>query len=131
MHYSIFATLAISGYASAAAAAAQTTQCAQGLHMIMARGTGEAEGPGIMRLLGERIAERIEGSDWVGLDYPASDKNPPYATSMTEGGNEIREVVEAYAEDCPDTPIVLFGYSQVCCLHRSDYPLSMRETVHG
>lgn len=94
------------------AANAQSLQCAQGVHIIAARGTGEEEGPGISGELADRVIEQINGSEVDGLDYPASIADPDYFSSATEGADEMREVVRQYAEDCPDTKIVIIGYSQ-------------------
>lgn len=94
------------------AANAQSLQCAQGVHIIAARGTGEKEGPGVSGELADRVIDRIRGSEVDGLDYPATLTDPDYLSSAKDGAEELREVVRQYAEDCPDTKIVVIGYSQ-------------------
>lgn len=93
-------------------ARAQSLQCSQGVHIIAARGTGEEEGPGISGELADRLIDRIRGSEVEALDYPATLDDPDYFTSAKEGAKELREDVRQYAEDCPNTQIVVIGYSQ-------------------
>lgn len=94
------------------AANAQSLQCAQGVHIIAARGTGEDEGPGVSGDIADIIIDRIRGSEVEGLDYPATFSDPDYLSSAKDGAEEMREVVRQYAEDCPNTKIVVIGYSQ-------------------
>lgn len=100
----VFASLSI-------AASSDDLKCVDGLYMIMARGTGEPKGSGAMSAIGERLVDRISGSEYIGLDYPASERQ---AWSIEKGSNSLRQHIEDYAEACPDGKIALFGYSQVC-----------------
>lgn len=99
--------------AAVGVATAQQKECADGLHMIVARGTGEDEGPGVTGELAERIADRIEGSNVDALDYPASLSDPVYIDSVNDGAQELRDEVREYIKNCPDSKLAVLGYSQV------------------
>lgn len=81
--------------------------------MIVARGTNETAGPGVTGTLAEGIADRIDGSVIVPLDYPATFTDPDYWVSESEGVDELQEVITSYHGACPDGKIAVFGYSQV------------------
>ncbi|KAL6868778.1 hypothetical protein ACO1O0_000096 [Amphichorda felina] len=98
--------------AAAAGPASAATECVSGLHMIVARGTGEPEGTGSTGYLAKQVASRIKGSDIEGLDYPATMTDPDYITSVGEGSDEMRETVREYVKACPDTKVAVMGYSQ-------------------
>lgn len=100
-------------FAARALAAQNKTECAQGLYMIVARGTNETAGPGVTGTLAEGIADRIDGSVIVPLDYPATFTDPDYWVSESEGVDELQEVITSYHGACPDGKIAVFGYSQV------------------
>lgn len=87
--------------------------CADGLYMIVARGTTEDAGPGSMGVLADDVADRVEDSEVVGLDYPATLSDPAYVDSVVDGGRAMKEAVENYHDACPDGKIAVLGYSQV------------------
>lgn len=87
--------------------------CADGLYMIVARGTTEPVGPGSMGTLAEDVADRVRDSEVVGLDYPATLSDPAYVESVIDGGRAIKDAVENYHDACPDGKIAVLGYSQV------------------
>lgn len=99
------------------AAAAQDNgniTCADGLYMIVARGTNEDPGPGVMgTAVADVVADRIAGSEVVGLDYPASFGSPGYFESVADGGQAVKDAVEEYHAACPDGKMAVLGYSQV------------------
>ncbi|KFA52401.1 hypothetical protein S40293_05985 [Stachybotrys chartarum IBT 40293] len=97
---------------AAGVAVAQSSACAEGLYIIVARGTGEPEGMGDMGELAQRIADRIPGSRTEGLEYPATFINPIYDDSVDAGAETLRELIVEYHEECPDSQIALLGYSQ-------------------
>ncbi|KAM0441086.1 hypothetical protein ACHAPT_000391 [Fusarium lateritium] len=84
--------------------------CVSGAHVIVARGSLEAEGPGIIGEVAQKILNRIPGSDMVSLEYPAL--YDPYEPSQTEGVKTLTEVVNKYAKSCPKTKMILLGFSQ-------------------
>ncbi|KAK2683730.1 Cutinase/acetylxylan esterase [Fusarium oxysporum f. sp. vasinfectum] len=84
--------------------------CAKGAHLIVARGSLEPEGPGAMGILAEEIIKLIPGSDMEALVYPALYNE--YVESQTEGVRTMNSVINNYVKNCPDTGLILMGYSQ-------------------
>lgn len=89
--------------------------CAKGAHLIVARGSLEPEGPGAMGILAEEIIKLIPGSDMEALVYPALYNE--YVESQTEGVRTMNSVINNYVKNCPDTDLILMGYSQVSTRH--------------
>lgn len=87
-------------------------QCATGVQMIVARGTNQKASKGSMTRLANQIMDRVPGSQAVGLQYPAS-KEPSYPDSEGTGTNHMTQYIKYYSTKCPDTKLVLLGYSQV------------------
>lgn len=87
--------------------------CATGVHMIVARGTTEAPGEGLTGQTADAIAAQIPGSDSVALVYPAS-TYPSYASSEGTGTTAMTTAIVEYVTSCPDSKIVLLGWSQAC-----------------
>lgn len=85
--------------------------CPSGVHVIVARASQEAPGPGIMGQVANTVLERIPGSDMESLDYPAL--LDPYVPSQTAGVANLTTLIQKYSEKCPRTKMVLMGYSQV------------------
>lgn len=86
--------------------------CASGVQMIVARGTNQQSIKGSMTKLANKIMDQIPGSQAVGLQYPAS-KTPTYEKSEGKGSNHMTQYIEYYSTKCPNTKLVLLGYSQV------------------
>lgn len=106
----------LTGVSAAALAGNSTAQCTEGLQMIVSRGTGEKPGPGATVSVTNQIAEQIEGSLVHAIDYPAQFDDPVYFISVQNGTQELARTLKYYAEECPDTKLALFGYSQVSTL---------------
>ncbi|CAI4212382.1 unnamed protein product [Parascedosporium putredinis] len=96
----------------AALASAQQPVCAEGLQIFIARGTGEAPGPGVTGNLGQAVAGLIPGSRVQGVDYPASLDNPGYFDSVKNGTKTLRDNLVEYAAACPNGKVAVMGYSQ-------------------
>lgn len=88
-------------------------ECTKGLHMIIARGTTEPQGPGDLGRIAGRIAARIEGSAIEPVVYPATYLDPYHVDSIKNGTNAARKAITEYTEKCPDGKMALLGYSQV------------------
>ncbi|KAF5008507.1 hypothetical protein FDECE_5207 [Fusarium decemcellulare] len=84
--------------------------CVSGAHIIVVRGSTEPQGPGIIGEVAQKILERIHDSDMVSLKYPA--EYDPYVTSQTEGVNTLTDMVKKYTKTCPNTKMILVGFSQ-------------------
>ncbi|KAM0290654.1 hypothetical protein ACHAO9_005018 [Fusarium lateritium] len=87
-------------------------ECADGLYMIAARGTGEDKGAGVIGRIAQNVAKRVKGSVVEPLDYPASWQDPDYEESEAAGVKAMTAAVNEYHSSCPDGKIAVFGYSQ-------------------
>ncbi|KAJ5201463.1 uncharacterized protein N7498_006126 [Penicillium cinerascens] len=106
----------------AAAIAAKSSNCADGLYMIVARGSGEPAAASPKGLfpknsasagyLAQLIAAQINGSEIMGVEYPATEDNPPYQQSESDGATAMLQLVNEYHSSCPDSKMALLGYSQ-------------------
>lgn len=80
------------------------------VHLIVARASGEDPGEGIIGAVSSDIQSRVPNADAEAIDYPATLAN--YQSSEAEGVAEMTRVVTDYAAACPDSQLVLMGYSQ-------------------
>lgn len=80
------------------------------VHMIIARASLEPVGPGILGNVSTLITQQLAGSDSVAVDYPATLDN--YTISESMGVSAMKTLVMDYATKCPDSKMVLMGYSQ-------------------
>ena len=87
------------------------TKCATGVHIIVARASTEAPGEGIIGAVSTGVKQKVVGSDSVAVDYPATLTN--YQSSEGQGVAAMTKLIQSYAAACPDSKIVLMGYSQV------------------
>ncbi|PWI71635.1 carbohydrate esterase family 5 protein [Purpureocillium lilacinum] len=87
-------------------------ECAKGLYILYARGTGEPQDTGMTHGISVDIAKRIPGSKVVPVVYPATFTAPPYQDSVADGVKNMQEGILQYAKDCPDGKMALLGYSQ-------------------
>ncbi|KAF4542341.1 Cutinase [Lasiodiplodia theobromae] len=95
------------GAAKDAGLAGRQTSCA-GVHILIARGTTE-EYPGDMITLANLIIANNAGADYEDIIYPATFD---YIASTQQGMNATKSQLTAYVEACPESRIVLLGYSQ-------------------
>ena len=97
--------------------------CPSGVHIIGIRGTAEEPGFGALKGVVDKIEESLPGSDSLAIDYPGSgisvgddgelDFNIfQYISSITEGLAKISAEIEDFSQRCPNTRIVILGYSQ-------------------
>ncbi|KAF5005681.1 hypothetical protein FDECE_7880 [Fusarium decemcellulare] len=105
---------ALSSALFVASAVAQDVKCADGLYMVVARGTNEDKGAGVTGGIAENIADRIKGSIIEPLDYPATLMDPDYQESESDGVEAMTNVLTKYHSSCPDGKIAVLGYSQAC-----------------
>ena len=87
-----------------------TTGCSA-VHIITARASTEAPGEGI---IGTVVTAIVDGSRQTisreAVAYPATLTN--YLVSESEGVTAMKEDLATQVSKCPDTKIVLMGYSQ-------------------
>lgn len=102
--------------ASALAQKSKNVECADGLYLVVARGTGEEKGAGMTGEVADDVADRVKGSIVEPLDYPATFLDPAYDESEADGVKAMTELLTNYHSSCPDGKIAVFGYSQVSFL---------------
>ena len=122
-----------------------SNDCPKGVHIVGVRGTLEKEGFGAMQDIADQLLEKIPGSDIKAIDYPASgitigaDEKPifnffQYKASEAEGLAKFSAELLDFANACPETGIVVMGYSQVSShssISRVHYDANCCSTVGG
>lgn len=103
------ALTAASPLGDAAPGKRQTDECAP-IHLLVARGSTEQPGNGQLNSLAQNILQANSRATSEAIDYPASLN--PYGPSVAEGTEAVQSQLTAYVESCPDSKIVLMGYSQ-------------------
>ncbi|KAK5654030.1 hypothetical protein OQA88_7708, partial [Cercophora sp. LCS_1] len=83
---------------------------ANGVQIFAARGSLEDVGAGMIGAVARQVAAHLPGSNIVAIDYPATIAH--YVMSESKGVAEVTKLVTDYSERCPDSKIVLMGYSQ-------------------
>ncbi|KAM0277188.1 hypothetical protein ACHAQH_005970 [Verticillium albo-atrum] len=104
------APLVILAAASTAAAQNTTTSCAEGVHLLVARGSNEDPGPGRLGPLADHIAAAIPNSAIESIVYPATFDD--YGLSVADGAEALTAALDRYTDACPNGKVVLLGYSQ-------------------
>jgi hypothetical protein len=82
--------------------------CATGVHIILARGTNEILYESVMEETAAAVKDAIPGSDSEEVVYPATDD----LVSQKIGYDATEGMIADYASSCPNTKIVLMGFSQ-------------------
>ncbi|KAI0174961.1 Alpha/Beta hydrolase protein [Pestalotiopsis sp. NC0098] len=79
------------------------------VHLFLARGTTEGY-PGLLGSLTTLVTDAINGSTYENILYPATQEGstPSYEEGIANGTAQV----QAYAQACPDSKLVLLGYSQ-------------------
>ncbi|GAQ45821.1 hypothetical protein AtubIFM57143_006305 [Aspergillus tubingensis] len=105
----VTAALLSSALASASTAHANGKAPCAKVHMMLARGTTESY-PGLLGSLTDLVMDAIPGSDYENIIYPATQEGstPSYEEGIYNGTAQLK----AYVKACPETKVVLFGYSQ-------------------
>lgn len=80
------------------------------LHLILARASTEPPGPGFMGAVALLITQSVPNATLASVDYPATFSE--YPQSETKGVHELRRMILAHSERCPDTKLALLGFSQ-------------------
>ncbi|KAK0112044.1 hypothetical protein ONS96_001305 [Cadophora gregata f. sp. sojae] len=89
---------------------ANSTACATGVHIIVARASTEKPGEGIIGAVAKQVEQAVPGSDSEAVDYPATLQN--YTSSEGLGVSGMTKLIENYAARCPNSKMALMGYSQ-------------------
>ena len=99
----------LGGYISIPAASADV--CPD-VEVVFARGTNEPPGPGVVgQAFADSLGAQLPGRSVAvyAVDYPASDD---YLRSAAQGSDDSRAHVQTIVANCPNTSVVLGGYSQ-------------------
>lgn len=80
-------------------------------HIVVSRASTEPPGTGVLGSVADAIVAARPGSDIATNPYPAL--LDPYVPSETAGVGNLTEIVLQYQSCCPDSKMVLLGYSQV------------------
>jgi acetylxylan esterase len=81
------------------------------VHVFGARETTAPAGYGSSESVVEAIVAANSGATSEAIDYPAVGDSQ-YSASVQAGVQAVAEAVNNYVQQCPDTKIVLVGYSQ-------------------
>lgn len=103
-----FATAATALLLSALTGSATAQTCYSGVNIFAARGTGESAGLGVSVVHINAITDRIPNSNAVAIDYPALFTNNSGPIGAQNGTRQL----ESYLDACPDSKVVIMGYSQ-------------------
>ena len=98
--------------------------CPTNAHIVGVRGTTEDPGFGAMQPIVNQLLQKMPGSDAYPIDYPAEGllRHSPwfqpfkYPGSEQTGVDNLNAHIMNFTANCPDTKIVLLGYSQVSVL---------------
>lgn len=88
------------------------------IHVFGARETTAPAGMGTAGAIVDAIVQAHPGATSEAIEYPACGGQPEcggvqYGDSVKQGTAAAAAAVNAFNEQCPDTQIVLIGYSQV------------------
>jgi acetylxylan esterase len=90
-----------------------------GIHVFGARETTASAGYGSSSTVVNAVLQAYSGSTAEAINYPAcggqsSCGGASYSESVAQGIAAVASAVNSFNEQCPDSQIVLVGYSQVC-----------------
>ena len=133
-------TIAVAVAAGAVSGSSNIT-CATGPYILAARGSGEPHtspdpqhpyvlDTGMSGFIAAAVQKQIKGTVIAGVTYPAYDPTgstpksvaqivsslnlTEYYPSEKEGAQAFEDEINQYHAACPDSKIVIIGYSQVC-----------------
>lgn len=88
-------------------------QSCPNVHVFGARETTAPAGYGTAGSVVQAILNANPGSTAEAINYPASGSNPTYGQSVAAGNNAVCSQISSFASRCPNTKLVVVGYSQV------------------
>ncbi|GAA5926167.1 hypothetical protein JCM3775_005221 [Rhodotorula graminis] len=82
---------------------ADTSACTTGsaIHIIVARGSNEAQGEGVLGQIATMVKSQLPGSTSEGIVYPAT--LVPYASSEAAGVAALTNAIQSYTTRCPSS----------------------------
>lgn len=111
--------LALTAFASPVENVEKRQNCPS-VHIFGARETTAPAGYGSAGSVVQRIQRAKSGATAEAINYPAcggqaSCGGMSYANSVVAGTRAVAQAVNAFNQRCPQTQLVLIGYSQVGC----------------
>lgn len=100
----------IMAVAGLTAAQDASSNCTDGLYMIVARATGEEPGTGRVGVVANNVSSSIPNSFIEPIVYPATFAN--YSTSEGDGVAAMTTAIKDRVAACPQGKIALLGFSQ-------------------
>ncbi|XXH04666.1 hypothetical protein Hte_011085 [Hypoxylon texense] len=104
--------LCASGALAASSGDVEARQSCAKLHVFGAREWNVPQGFGSEQPLIEAIQAAYPGATSEAIVYPASPRGDNYPSSVTAGIKAVVDQVTAYAAKCPDSAVVMVGYSE-------------------
>ena len=101
----------LAGACEAVPAVAAAIDCPR-VHVFAARETSANPGFGSAGTLVDLISNAFPGTRTEAIDYPA-EGGDRYEASVTEGIQSVIRQTNRFIEACPDTILIMHGYSQV------------------
>lgn len=102
--------LAAAGLTAAQDTSSPSSNCTDGLYMIVARATGEDPGTGRVGVVANNVSSAIPDSIIQPIVYPATFAN--YSNSETAGVEAMTAAIKERVAACPEGKIALLGFSQ-------------------
>lgn len=109
--------------ASATIAEGTRRQSCPNIHVFGARETTAPPGFGSASTVVDLIKQANSGATSESIIYPAAGGNV-YAASVTAGVAAVANQTKTFSQMCPESKIVMVGYSQVSC-HTEKVPTKM------
>jgi acetylxylan esterase len=79
-------------------------------HLIIARGSTEPPGPGLLVTLATKVIATNPGTTMETIVYPATLEN--YESSATNGTQAVQQQLSTFVQQCPNSKVVMMGFSQ-------------------
>lgn len=119
MKFNTAAAFSLAGLAAASPLELVERQNCPSVYVFGARETTAPAGYGTAGGLVNQIKSAYSGAGSEAINYPAcggqsSCGGASYDSSASQGTAAVVKAVTAYNQKCPNTKIVLVGYSQVC-----------------
>ena len=100
--------------ASTLSAPLEERQACPNIHIFGARETTAPAGYGSAGTFVNEILNAYPGSTAEAVNYPAAGgTNAQYASSVQQGTVDVASQISAFNQKCPNTKLVVIGYSQV------------------
>lgn len=90
--------------------ATQSTQC-KDVHILIAVGHGESY-PGAQKSIATAVCSKLSSCDYANIQYDST-SNGDFCVAVVGGIKNGKTALTNYVKQCPNSKIVLMGWSQV------------------